>query len=119
MHRNAILDGQKSLFEDIWNTTDGTDREGIKLNLRSLSIGNPWFAKPAQIRSLMGFACGEAKAEGVPLLLSEEECKWSHDEWYKCEKLLESCEDPTRPTYEWYVPLFTLIPTNSDLFYVL
>lgn len=108
MHRSAILSGQESLYEDIWDTVDGAERDEIQLNLRSVSIGNGWFATPAQIRSLIGFACGEAKAEGVPTLLSENECKWSWDEWNKCEKLLESCEDLTRPAYEWYLHFFSI-----------
>ena len=75
MHRNAILCGYKSLYEDIWDTLDEVESDDIQLNLRSVSIGNGWFATPAQMKSMIGFACGEAKAEGVPMLLSEAECK--------------------------------------------
>ena len=112
MHRNAILGGQNSLYGDIWDTVGGAERDEIQFNLRSISIGNGWFGTPAQIRSLIGFACGEAKGEGVPMFLSEDECKWSWDEWDKCEKLLDSCEDRTRLEYEWYLCFLSIRITS-------
>ncbi|KAF7980745.1 hypothetical protein HWV62_36771 [Athelia sp. TMB] len=89
LHRNALAEGRHSLFGDIWDSEAGQGERTI-INLRSLSIGNGWFGTAAQIQSLIDFSCG--KAEGVPMLLTENECDWSYKQWQKCETMLTQCE---------------------------
>lgn len=103
MHRRAKMEGKESLFEDIWDGSESVapdkfEGSEIKLNLLSVSIGNGWFAPNTQMKSWIDFVCGEA--EGVPPLLSKQECLGSRDHWKKCEDLLQSCVGP-QPGYQW------------------
>lgn len=98
LHRNALLSGKETLFADVWH--EYLEKDTITLNLRSISIGNGWFATYAQIKSLVDFACGGA--EGVPVMLTESECDWSYQQWEKCEVMLKDC-DGIYVGPQWYI----------------
>lgn len=107
LYRNGQLSGDEPLFKD-WDRFEAykPTEDDITLNLRSISIGNPWFGTKSQLKTRTGFACGGVAS--VPMLLSEAECEWSNEQWETCEAMLPVCEG-TQPRPQWYFEFITSI----------